>query len=90
MVYPNFLVSLMDGHLDKVLKVLIKTNGFDIKSGSTYLAIQTRVMYRYVNTLFLAVHHGSTSGNNMVVKHDINFQVIKIEQITCDQVRVPK
>ena len=38
-VYPKKFISLIDDHLDKVLKVLIKTHGFDIKSGSTYLAI---------------------------------------------------
>lgn len=83
-VYPNFHVSLTDDHLDKVLKILIKTNGFDIKLGTTYLIIQTKIMYRYINTLFFAVYHGSTLGSNVMVKHDINSQAIKIEQIIWD------
>lgn len=89
-IYLNFPISLFDGHSDKVLKVLIKTNGFDIKSRSTYLANQTRIMYRYVNTLFSMIHHGLTSGSIVVIKHDLNSQAIKIEQITWDQVEVPK
>lgn len=74
-VYPNFLVSLSDDHLDKVLKVLIKTHGFDIKIGSTYLAIQTRIMYRYVNTLFPIVHHDTTIDSSVVIKIDLTLKL---------------
>jgi len=76
-IYPNFPVALSNDHLDKVLKVLIKIHGFDIKIGSTYLAIQIKIMYRYVNTFFPAVHHGTTTSSSIVIKIDLNSQAIK-------------
>jgi len=87
-IYPNFVISLSNNHLDKFLKVLIQTNGFNMKFGSTHLTIQTCIMYRYVNTFFPIVHHGCDSGSSLVIKSNPHSQTIKIKSISWDQVKM--
>jgi hypothetical protein len=53
--FPNFSVYTFDDNLGDILKLQIRTTGFDMCQTRTNIAIQTRGCFRHTNTLYPAV-----------------------------------
>lgn len=55
--FPNFSVYTFDDNLRDILKLQIRTTGFDMCQTRTNISIQTRGCFRHTNTLFPTVLH---------------------------------
>eukprot|EP01018_Ginkgo_biloba_P011616 Gb_40216 [translate_table: standard] len=84
--FPNFPVSLIDPHINQVLKIFLKTQGIHMLPGSHSLALQYRFMYRTPNTLTLAAKNGRQIGQTIVMHSSTNSIQITHEVITWDKV----
>jgi hypothetical protein len=87
--YPNFSAYTFDEIIGDILKLQIRTNGFDMFPTRTNISIQTRGFFRHNNTYFLVVLHtpSKTSQSSTLVLTDplnqkMEHQLIKWENLS--------
>jgi hypothetical protein len=87
--YPNFSAYTFDENIENILKLQIRTTGFDMCPTRTNISIQTRGCFRHTNTLFPAVLHtpSKTSQSSTLVLTDplnqkMEHQLIKWENLS--------
>lgn len=91
--YTNFSVYFFDEHLADILKLQIKTSGFDMRSKRTNISIQIRACFRHTNTLYLVVLHSHSpsqysQASTLVITDALN-QKIEHQTIRWDQLAFP-
>ena len=85
--YPNFSFYSFDEHLADILKLQIKTTGFDMRSKWTNISTQTRGCFRHTNTMYPAVLHSPSQysqASTLVLTDPLN-QKIEHQTIKWDQ-----
>jgi hypothetical protein len=87
--YPNFSAYTFDENIENILKLQIRTTGFDMCPTRTNISIQIRGCFRHTNTLFPAVLHtpSKTSQSSTLVLTDplnqkMEHQLIKWENLS--------
>ena len=76
--YPNFSVYYFDEHLADILKLQIKTTGFDMCSKRTNISIQTRGCFRDTNTMYSANLHSlsqDSQASTLVLTDPLNQKI---------------
>ena len=89
--YLNFSVYSFDEHFADILKLQIKTTGFDMHIKRTNISIQTRGCFHHTNTMYLAVLHSpsqDSQASTLVLTDPLN-QKIEHYTIKCDQLSFP-
>jgi hypothetical protein len=91
--FPNFSVYTFDENLGDILKLKIRTTGFDMCQTRTNISIQTRGCFRHTNTLYPVVLNtpSQTSQSSTLVLTDpfnqkMEHQTIKWEIFISPQI----
>jgi hypothetical protein len=89
--YPNFSAYTFDENLGDILKLQIRTTGFDMCQTKTNISIQTRGCFRHTNTLFPAVLHtpSRTAQSSTLVLTDPLNQKMEHQTIRWENLSFP-
>jgi hypothetical protein len=87
--YPNFSVYTFDENLEDILKLQIRTTGFDMRNTRTNISIHSRGCFRHTNTLYPAMMHTPSQhsqSSTLILTDPLNqkmeHQLIKWENLS--------